>query len=313
MVDPPLNAWIASHPDVVAVQYHVNHPYAGDPFYLANVPEQHDRELYYLVARVPAIHMDGPHEPAQWLPADYENLYQQRRAIASRVRIELAGEYDPVLRTGLLAARVVAEAPLPAGDWRLRVAVVENGIQHAAPNGITIWDHIFRRFVPDTTGTALVFAAPYPDTARADLPFALDAAWADAQVELIAFLQDEGSREIEQGAAVRARDLVAGVEESAAPAVPPALVRLAVRPNPFTAAARLDLELARGGRVIAAVHDAGGRRLRVLVDADLDAGPHALVWDGRDARGRLLPAGVYFIRIAGPAGAAATRAAGLLE
>ena len=43
--------------------------------------------------------------------------------------------------------------------------------------------------------------------------------------------------------------------------------------------------------------DVAGRRLRRLVDGDLAAGVRAVEWDGRDAEGRVLPAGVYCVRI----------------
>ena len=46
-----------------------------------------------------------------------------------------------------------------------------------------------------------------------------------------------------------------------------------------------------------AVYDARGRRLRLLAEGEHAAGEHALAWDGRDDRGRALPAGVYLVRL----------------
>jgi len=40
-----------------------------------------------------------------------------------------------------------------------------------------------------------------------------------------------------------------------------------------------------------------GRRVRTLLrDASLAAGPHEIAWDGRDDRGRRMPAGLYWVR-----------------
>jgi hypothetical protein len=43
-----------------------------------------------------------------------------------------------------------------------------------------------------------------------------------------------------------------------------------------------------------------GREVRGLVHDLLPVGAHAVAWDGRDARGRRVPAGVYFLRLEAP-------------
>ncbi len=68
---------------------------------------------------------------------------------------------------------------------------------------------------------------------------------------------------------------------------------LAPGPNPFNPSTSLRYELFRNAHVEVAVHDIAGRRLRVLVDGYLEAGSHAVNWDGRDARGHALASGVY--------------------
>jgi serine protease len=70
-----------------------------------------------------------------------------------------------------------------------------------------------------------------------------------------------------------------------------------VRPNPITGEARLTFDLPAAERVRVAVYDAGGRRLRTLLDDRLPAGSHGLRWDGRDGRGQRAPAGVYWARL----------------
>jgi hypothetical protein len=64
-------------------------------------------------------------------------------------------------------------------------------------------------------------------------------------------------------------------------------------PNPFRGATRLDFSLPARGPVDISVFDVSGRRVANLLHADADAGPHVATWDGRDADGRLAPAGVY--------------------
>ena len=81
----------------------------------------------------------------------------------------------------------------------------------------------------------------------------------------------------------------------------PPVLRLGLgRPHPAVTrdATTLSLELTAPARAAVAVYDAAGRRVRVLAEAELPAGTHAIAWDGRDQRGQLVPAGVYFIRAA---------------
>jgi len=65
--------------------------------------------------------------------------------------------------------------------------------------------------------------------------------------------------------------------------------------NPFRAGGMLRFALERPGHAVLAIYDLQGREVRRLVDASsLSAGPHAASWDGRDAQGLRLPAGIYF-------------------
>ncbi len=73
--------------------------------------------------------------------------------------------------------------------------------------------------------------------------------------------------------------------------------RLEVFPNPFQSMTTLRFVLATKERVELTVFDVGGRQIRELRSGDLDGGVHLVVWDGRDASGRRVPAGAYFARL----------------
>lgn len=69
-------------------------------------------------------------------------------------------------------------------------------------------------------------------------------------------------------------------------------------PNPFRNETRWEHVLAAPGPLRVEIYDAGGRRVRTLLDAArAAAGRHVLSWDGRDDGGRRLPHGVYFARV----------------
>jgi hypothetical protein len=92
----------------------------------------------------------------------------------------------------------------------------------------------------------------------------------------------------------------AAVLEALAP--PPSSIRLE-HPNPFAPPARIGLFVPERTRVRLDIVDVAGRRVRRLLDGVASAGEQELTWDGRDDRGSLVPAGVYFVD-------AASRAAG---
>ena len=81
--------------------------------------------------------------------------------------------------------------------------------------------------------------------------------------------------------------------------------RLAIesgRPNPFREATVLGFTLPADGPVRLALYDCAGRCVRTLLDGPEAAGRRELRWDGRDAHGVALAAGVYFARLETAAG-----------
>ena len=71
-------------------------------------------------------------------------------------------------------------------------------------------------------------------------------------------------------------------------------------PNPARGGTALRFALARAGSVRIEVLDAAGRSVRVLADGGYETGEHSLRWDGRDAAGRSVAPGLYFVRVTAP-------------
>jgi hypothetical protein len=85
------------------------------------------------------------------------------------------------------------------------------------------------------------------------------------------------------------------------------LMMLTSGPSPFHSETVFTIELARSLPITLAVHDAAGRRVRTLAQGVFSPGPHAVRWDGRDAAGAQVGAGVYFGRLEVPGERAITR------
>lgn len=78
-------------------------------------------------------------------------------------------------------------------------------------------------------------------------------------------------------------------------------------PNPFQGSANFAYTLPRAGRLRIAVFNSAGRQVAVLEDREQAAGPHSVTWNGRDAEGIPVPAGVYFVHARFPDGTSRTR------
>lgn len=79
------------------------------------------------------------------------------------------------------------------------------------------------------------------------------------------------------------------------------------KPNPFNPSTEIAFTLDRSGWVRLRVFDLRGRLVCDLVDATMDAGPHAVTWNGRDSAGRPAQSGMYVYRIEGPGISAARK------
>lgn len=75
-------------------------------------------------------------------------------------------------------------------------------------------------------------------------------------------------------------------------------------PNPFGASTVVRYDLARPEDVNLAIFDLSGRRVRVLAEGLRGPGVGEASWDGRDERGRAVPNGIYFARLAAGSNAA---------
>ena len=69
-------------------------------------------------------------------------------------------------------------------------------------------------------------------------------------------------------------------------------------PNPFNPAMVIPLDLEMDQKQVhLALYDVLGRRVRQLWEGPLQAGSHRFVWDGRDAVGKAVAAGVYIYKV----------------
>ncbi len=68
-------------------------------------------------------------------------------------------------------------------------------------------------------------------------------------------------------------------------------------PNPFNPETRVQFTVQKSGPVTVQVYDLNGRWVTTLFQGTATAGANETVWNGLDARGRVAPSGIYFLRM----------------
>jgi hypothetical protein len=78
-------------------------------------------------------------------------------------------------------------------------------------------------------------------------------------------------------------------------------------PNPFRSTTSIAYTVPREDQVRVRILDVAGRTVRVLGEGRVPAGESRVVWDGRNASGDIVPAGVYWARVESSDGSVAKR------
>jgi len=68
-------------------------------------------------------------------------------------------------------------------------------------------------------------------------------------------------------------------------------------PNPFNPSTMIEFSVPETGMGSLAIYNSTGQKIREIVSAEITAGKHATVWDGRDADGNAVSSGVYIARL----------------
>ena len=150
-----LDAWYATQGnDAAVIRAHVWWPAIDDPIYQANI-EQSDFLLAMtpaVVTVVPTLYLDNVLDTRDmdcvlWVEC-IPLVYGIRSATASPLVIEVGYDSDG----GQMQAIVEVIDPIPDGNYRLFVAVTEDGVEAQGPNGEPIHNQAFRYLYPDIDG-----------------------------------------------------------------------------------------------------------------------------------------------------------------
>jgi hypothetical protein len=83
----------------------------------------------------------------------------------------------------------------------------------------------------------------------------------------------------------------------------PAIDQLVLKqnyPNPFNPTTTIAYSLPEASKVRLDIYNVKGQLVKTLVNAEMSAGMHSVVWNGRDSNNAAVASGVYFYRVSSP-------------
>jgi hypothetical protein len=92
--------------------------------------------------------------------------------------------------------------------------------------------------------------------------------------------------------------LTPAIVDVPSPNLPTSLALALPTPSPARISSSIAFDLPLAGAIALTIHDASGRAVRTLHRGAHEAGRFRLAWDLRDDEGRVVPSGVYFVRLA---------------
>lgn len=286
--NPQLRAWIDAHwANLVCVAYHVGWPSPGnDPMYLYNPTQSYDRRYYYNVNAVPEGVLMGSYtyigSPFNFgnMSALYDNyITQTSPSGVSVVDTRIPPDSNKAVVT------VTNYTALPAGTYYLRVMVVEHWIIYPSPpgtNGETIFENVFRKSMPTSTGTVVPTAA---GTYTFEFRYWMDPVWKDSSIATIAFIQNDGSKAIVN---TSRHGMITGITPNTNE-IPVKYSLNQNYPNPFNPTTRIEFNIPKDEYVTLNIYDILGNKVKTIVDGMHKAGQYNVMVDGTN-----LASGIYF-------------------
>ncbi|MBU1937846.1 lamin tail domain-containing protein [bacterium] len=177
------------------IRYHVWWPSSGDPYYQYNTSENDSRIYYYNVQNigVPYLKVDGILTPSAGSSSAITTAINQRRAIASPCIINISTN---VIGNQIEATvQITADADMHSTGNRLRVA-----LKHICHLWGSVRWHMFRDMLPNATG--LSFTLDADSTLEYVATFTKETDWDLEDLRIIAFIQDDNSKEVYQSTVV---------------------------------------------------------------------------------------------------------------
>ncbi len=68
-------------------------------------------------------------------------------------------------------------------------------------------------------------------------------------------------------------------------------------PNPFNQSTTIKYALMENSKISIEIYNIRGQKIKTLIDSKMKYGPHSILWNGKDEKGKAVPSGVYFYKM----------------
>ncbi len=252
-----------------------------------------DRIDYYGISGFPTAVFDGvvyvvggSHDQSMY--STYLPIYNSRIVINSAFSMDITGGIN---RDDDYAVQVhiTRHAPVRSDEMVLHLALTESGIPENW-QGQDHLDYVERLMTPDAEGTALDLA----NEEEWELEFTVNSNWVTEECELVAFIQDLTTKEVQQGIKIMLTELDTQ-SASGSPQLPRSTSLGTNYPNPFNPSTSITYTLARPGSVSLTVYNTLGELMATLVNEEQTGGTYNVAFDAGN-----LPSGIYIYRLTAP-------------
>ena len=182
------------------IEYHNGDPYATG--------ESDARNSYYSIPGYPTAWFDGSYDEvvggsaSQSLYNSYKPIVDARMGIKTSFDVIFGGENDG--DDYKVTVRVTKVAEYSGSNLKIRFAVTESDIQYNWQNQ-TEMNFVCRDMVPNADGTLAEFDDE--NMANVELEFTINNSWNKGEIEFVAFIQDDATKEVLHSAHVMLNDL----------------------------------------------------------------------------------------------------------
>jgi len=273
--------------DAYSIQYHTSFP-GLDTLNLRNPQDVASRVLYYGIGSVPASILDGG--PESRFVYDFVNRSPNMNDVNIRALKDPDFDIEITSANGTPAisgnVKVKALKDISSRNISLYIAVVEDVNVQNGNSTITNYN-VLKKFLPSAAGTALKASWTNGETFTVDYSWMTQFIYNPDKVKVVAYVQDEQTREVYQVKMAKVTPLVSvkpvtGSDDK---------LIVAVYPNPVSTTATVIFNKALTQVRIARIVNKNGR---VLNSTELEKGIGEYIVDFTD-----YPNGLYFIQIIG--------------